>query len=48
MCETCSYRAYIYSFCKMKCSEDAIALLKAQEPHIIPRDDIQSNTGAPV
>lgn len=34
-CAKCRYRAYIYDVCKCKCAEDAIALLKEQEPRVL-------------
>lgn len=34
-CAKCRYREYVYSICKRKCAEDAIALLKAQEPMMV-------------
>lgn len=44
-CAKCRYREYMYSICKRKCAEDAIALLKAQQPHVMTLNEMNDKRG---
>ena len=47
-CAKCHYRAYIYNICKCKCAEDAIALLKKQEPRVLRLEEVEDALGTVV